>query len=157
TESAAGNSLFAGVPSGQATWDALRMSDAGSGLGYSAWLRAGSGRDAALDGVRLQVIDHSSDTRPYLVGQAAVLGSRTAASQALVADDANVAVLLDGTAREPFVGRAGSHVTLTLPGQASDPLVLEARRLSMDVSASDGIQVQVPDGSGWRQVALVAP
>jgi hypothetical protein len=154
----AGNSLFEGASEGTAWTDALHLPEGSTGASLTAWVRAAEGHAASIDRARLVVADHAPDGRAFALDGAIVAGTILSCIGAIDGDGADVRAEIEGV--DGYLALRGGAVTATLGTGDSEPtiLILAARRAAPRADPdSSGIDIQVPDGAGWRTIARHHP
>ncbi len=153
------NSLFDGTPNGADAADALALpgvaADAGGGV--SAWIRAPRRVGAMLDRVALAAIERSSEEVGLLQGGDAIVGTPFDVSGAMLDGSTPLDSALAFAADDPVYVPPGSTLEVSLPGGASQAVLLEGRRSAaltpgepgVHWSAHDTAGVVVASG-GWR-------
>jgi hypothetical protein len=155
------NSLLDGIAPSQHGSDFFRLDPAPTIVNGACRvrLRSTSGHSAALDAVRLMIVDHPADAEVFGAASGVIAGSTAVPLHASAAHDTDLTVVLNGS--DIYVAAPQEAITVRLDADAglSALLVIEVAcfRPGTDPD-STGILLQVPDQeTGWRTLRHLHP
>ncbi len=162
-EGAPGSSFMSGVSPGRWETQTARLSRLGADHdgNFSASLRATLAGTASIDRARIHVVDHPLDAQAVSASSGILVGHQ--APLVKVVDDRGQDVLaaLEAAARvrQPLDLPAGSVLLAHWPGmEVISGLAIDCSLGGVPGWGSElGIEVQVPEASGWRTIDRLRP